>query len=82
MRPALFLSFLALLFLSSPLVLANRNVRLWVLIDEKTLSNPGTPEFEKPGMAEVTLIEEFLTMGYRVVDSATAHKNITHTILR
>jgi len=50
--------------------------RVWVLMEEKAMGVFGTTDSVNPGQAEITLMEEFKRMGYKVVDSATVRQNI------
>lgn len=51
---------------------------LWVLMEEKVVWVLDTTDIaEKPGQAEITIIEELSARGYDVVDAATVRKGIT-----
>ena len=76
--PATLLAFLFLLIAASGiLVHAESKPTLMVIMDEKVMGVLGTTGFEVPTQAEITLMQHFGGMGFRVVDPKTVKRNIT-----
>ena len=59
----------------SPARAAGPGPSLMVIMQEKVMGVLGTTGYEQPNQAELSLMEHFSRLGYRVVDPATVKRN-------
>ncbi len=78
-RKSLAVLLLALSGFVSAVLAVGEQPKLMVIMQEKVMGVLGTTGYEQPNQSELSLMQHFARLGYRVVDPATVKRNITQS---